>query len=334
MLIINIHPTKTVWSLVNETNMACPIQNQQGTLPIETIRRESRILYLISPSLNDSIPAPGDQRKASQNDYILTVLQDCLRANPRADHRLLSENRFYQSLPPEITRYALPVDLSTRFLRSGRDALTHQWAWDKAKSILPETTSLISIHLNASPNAVAIKNGQPVDLSAGFSLLDGLPGFHSCGEIDPSLCLTLSEEGEAPVAIEQLLATQSGLSSLSPEITAFSQVFEQPECLASRVLKHQLKKAIGGMASALNALEAIAFTGEITPALTTWLMDLLEPLSGFGFIPASSVTSEASQSILWLSSPASRIQALLLEDIPWKITYEMFSRAQPFQRQW
>ncbi|NMC54630.1 MAG: hypothetical protein GYA48_13445, partial [Chloroflexi bacterium] len=162
------------------------------------------------------------------------------------------------------------------------------------------------------------------------SLLDGLPGFHSCGEIDPSLCLTLSEEGEAPAAIEQLLATQSGLSSLSPEITAFSQVFVQPECLASRVLKHQLKKAIGGMASALNALEAIAFTGEITPALTTWLMDLLEPLSGFGFIPASSVTSEASQSILWLSSPASRIQALLLEDIPWKIAYEMFSRAQPF----
>lgn len=331
MLIIKIRPTETTWSLVDETAKTCIIQNHSKPIPTETIRSESRILYIVSLSLNGSILTPGEQLKASQNDHSLTILRDCMRANPRADHRLLNETRFFKSLPPKSLRYALPANLADRFVRTGRDALTHHWAWVKAKSIIPGITSLISIQLNSAPNAVAIQNGQPVDLFAGFSLLDGLPGFHSCGEIDPSLCLTLSEKGEPPETIEQLLTTQSGLSSLSPELTNFSQVFEQPECLASKFLAHQLKKTMGGMASALNALEAIVFTGEITPALTTWLVNLLEPLAGFGFIPASSGASEASQSILWLSSPASHIHVILLQDTLWKIDYEMFSQALPIQ---
>lgn len=329
MLIINIHPTETVWSFVDDTAKTCPIHNYSKPIPMETIRQESRILYLISPGQNDLQPALEEQRTVSQQaPHIQTIFRDCLRANPQADHRLLSENRFYQNLPPLSTRYALPADLATRFQRAGRDALTHQWAWIKAKSILPEVKSLISIHLNSAPNAVAIKNGQPVDTSAGFSQMDGLPGFHSCGEIDPSLCLTLSEKGEPPAAIEHLLAAQSGLSSVSPELASFSQIFEQPKSLASKVLSHQLKKTIGGMASALNALEAIVFTGESTPALTAWLVDLLEPLTGFGYIPASTIPRE---SITRLNSPASRIQVFLVEDTPWKIAYEMFNQAQPIQ---
>ena len=88
-----------------------------------------------------------------------------------------------------IFRYAIPEDWykNHQVRRYGFHGTSHKYVARKAAEILdknPDDFTVISAHLGHGCSVAAIKNGQSLDTSMGFSPLEGLVMGARSGDID------------------------------------------------------------------------------------------------------------------------------------------------------
>lgn len=126
---------------------------------------------------------------------------------------------------------------------------------------------LIVAHLGNGASLCAIRDGESVATSMGFSTLDGLLMGTRCGGIDPGVLLHLMrEQGLDEPALSDLLYNRSGLLGVSG-ISADMQVLLESEDPAAAeavaLFCDTLVRATGAMAATLGGVDAIVFTGGI-----------------------------------------------------------------------
>ena len=123
------------------------------------------------------------------------------------------DDHLFRDLPQHSRFYALPFELSQRYPRHGNDGLAHDWAFQQIRDDL-KNDPLITIHLQGRPTLAAFRGGKVVDMSTGYSPLDGLPGSTTCGTIDPSLPIMLASSGRNLADIRTELAKRSGWQTI------------------------------------------------------------------------------------------------------------------------
>ena len=75
---------------------------------------------------------------------------------------------------------------------------------------------VIVAHLGSGASLCAMRDGQSVDTTMGFTALDGLMMGTRCGQIDPGVLIHLMrEKGMDADALERLLGRESGLLGVS-----------------------------------------------------------------------------------------------------------------------
>ena len=80
------------------------------------------------------------------------------------------------------------------------------------KELNINSARIISICLEPQPEVAAVKGLRALMVTSGATPLEGIPGHTTCGQIDPSIVLTLSESaGWGPEKINTELTKQSGL---------------------------------------------------------------------------------------------------------------------------
>jgi acetate kinase len=126
---------------------------------------------------------------------------------------------------------------------------------------------LIVAHLGNGASLCAMRNGESIATSMGFSTLDGLLMGTRCGTIDPGALLHLMrEQGMDEPQLSDLLYNHSGLKGVSG-ISADMQVLlgsEDPAAAeAIELFCYTLLRATGSMAAALGGVDALVFTGGI-----------------------------------------------------------------------
>ena len=122
-------------------------------------------------------------------------------------------------------------------------------------------------HLGSGASMCALRDGQSVASTMGFSALDGLPMGTRPGQIDPGVLLYLMQEkGMSAAEISEILYKQSGLKGLSG-ISNDMRVLEASDHPHARqaidYFVFRTRREIGGMAAALEGLDAIVFCGGI-----------------------------------------------------------------------
>lgn len=214
------------------------------------------------------------QRWPEENGDAVNLILGAQGQNPESTYWIGCETAFFADLPGATQSYALPTaERAYGYKRFGADGLLHAWVARRN----PQFAKLISLHLCENTNLAAISCGKAVDTSAGYSMLEGLPGLTTCGDMDPSIVGLLNEVGHSTADIRRLLYKNSGWQALAKDIT-FAELCEStlPELALPRSMYlHTLIKSIGAMLSTLGGADCVC-VGCANPAVCEMLFRKLE----------------------------------------------------------
>ncbi|MCK5664195.1 MAG: acetate/propionate family kinase [Thiotrichaceae bacterium] len=136
---------------------------------------------------------------------------------------------------------------------------------DRMGGVVPE--KMVIAHLGNGASACAVKNGVSEATTMGFSTLDGLVMGSRCGSIDPGVLLhLLKTEGMDSDELSHILYEQSGLlglSGLSSDIRDLVNSNSEQAKIALKVYIISLVKHITSLASVLEGLDTLVFTGGV-----------------------------------------------------------------------
>ncbi len=151
----------------------------------------------------------------------LTVLDAARDLLPDVPHAACFDTVFHTGLPAAAREYAVPARWREEYglRRYGFHGLSYAWALERAAELLgrrPEQLHVVIAHLGGGCSACAVRDGDSVDTTMGFTPLEGLVMSHRSGSVDPGALTWLqTRHGVAADDIEEALNHESGLLALS-----------------------------------------------------------------------------------------------------------------------
>jgi len=186
------------------------------------------------------------------------------------------DTAFHHSLPEIAYIYAIPYQYYRRYRvrRYGFHGTSHRYVayrYRKLTGVSREDTRLVTMHLGNGSSACAIRGGDSVDTSMGFTPLEGLVMGTRSGDLDPAILDYIAvKEGLTLRDVELLLQKQSGLLGISGlthdmrELLAEEQeTGDRRARIAIDVFCYRARKYIGAYLAATGGANAIVFTGGI-----------------------------------------------------------------------
>jgi acetate kinase len=184
------------------------------------------------------------------------------------------DTSFHSTLPDRAFLYAIPHELSIRrgIRRYGFHGISYQYLLSRYCALTGtphEEATIVAFHLGNGCSAAAIRNGESIDTSMGFTPLEGLVMGTRSGDIDPAIVGILAhEEGLSPGEVELLLNTRSGLLGLSGRSRDMRDLLgregDDPRArLAVEIFCYRARKYLGAYLAALGGADGIVFSGGI-----------------------------------------------------------------------
>lgn len=186
------------------------------------------------------------------------------------------DTSFHQTMPDYAYMYGIPYALYTKYSirRYGFHGTSHRFVSLRATEILkkkPEQHKIISCHLGNGASVAAVKNGESVDTSMGFTPIEGLIMGTRSGDLDLGVLTFLMDKEELNHQTANLLINKhsgmlgvTGVSSDMREIEdeAWNKNNARAQ-LGLSMYSYRVAKYIGAYAAAMNGLDTIVFTGGI-----------------------------------------------------------------------
>jgi len=183
------------------------------------------------------------------------------------------DTAFHHHLPEHARRYALP-ERWTRMhgiRRYGFHGLAHRYLHERCAALSRGATPrrTITLQLGNGCSVAAIRDGQCIDTSMGYTPLEGLVMSSRCGDIDPGVLVQLLEQGVSPEALGRGLNREAGLLGLSGLSSDMRELLRAEAAghvgarLAIDVFCYRARKYIGAYAAVLGGIDAVAFGGGI-----------------------------------------------------------------------
>jgi acetate kinase len=267
--------------------------------------------------------APLHQSKALAAHAVLA------RVLRRAPQIACFDTAFHRTLPAHATTYALPAGWSERWgiRRYGFHGLSHGWVARHTPELLEESgcelaesereLRIISCHLGSGASLCAIRDGQSIDTTMGFTPMEGLVMATRSGSIDPGLMLWLMERvALTKRELAQALEQRSGLQGMTGsgdmrEVLALADSGVQSAILARDLYVHRLRSAIGAMAASLGGVDVLAFTGGVGEHSARIRARATETL-GFLGVELDPALNQRADGDLDISAPASAARTLVI----------------------
>ncbi len=185
----------------------------------------------------------------------------------------LFESAFHNTIPDYAYIYGVPYEWYEKYgvRKYGFHGASHRYVAQRAAQLLDrEDLRLVSCHLGGSASLCAVRNGQSIDTSMGFSPQHGIVNSTRIGTIDAFILPYIMERENLSIReMERILSEESGLLGISGisgdvrDLEAAAQQGHDRARLALEAFCYGIKKEIGACAAALGGLDAIAFAGGI-----------------------------------------------------------------------
>ncbi len=149
------------------------------------------------------------------------------------------DTSFHRTMPPHAAQYAIPAQWTQKhgIRRYGFHGIAHRDMAERGATILkrpPGQLRLITLQLGNGCSAAAIRSGQSIDTTMGFTPLEGLVMGTRSGELDPSIPGFVAEKEKLPIAeVERILNRGCGLLGVSG-ISRICASWRQPPDVKSR----------------------------------------------------------------------------------------------------
>jgi acetate kinase len=220
------------------------------------------------------------------------------------------DTAFHRTLPERAWRYALPELGNVR--RYGFHGWSHRSVMERYTELAGNAhPTIITLHLGSGCSAAAIRRGESIDTSMGFTPLEGLVMGTRPGDLDPGILTHLMEQGMTLNRLRQLLHQESGLRGLAgtDDMRELLRRDDEAARLAIEIFCYRVLKYVGAYLTVLAGAEAIVFTGGIgerSPEIRRRICD------GLGWIGLRLDQERNARGEEHISAPSSRIAAYAL----------------------
>jgi acetate kinase len=221
------------------------------------------------------------------------------------------DTSFHATNPDVATRYAIPRMIETKGIRRyGFHGLSYAALVRRLPDLSGEKlpARLLAFHLGNGASLCAIRGGQSIATTMGYSPLDGLTMGTRSGGIDANAVLRLVEDNGLE-RTKAILNHESGLLGLSGGKSDMRKLMLDPSADSAFAIDHfcywTLRHA-GSLIAALEGIDAIAFTGGIGENATAIRARILRGLEWIG-VRMDPDANEARQMALHCQSSAVKI---------------------------
>lgn len=255
---------------------------------------------------------------------------------PQVRQVAVFDTAFHSRMPREAVVYPGPYAWFEEGIRRyGFHGISHQYCSQRAAEILGRDLAdlrLITCHLGNGCSLAAIRGGQSIDTTMGFTPLEGLMMGSRSGSVDPGILTYLvREKGYTADQLDQLLNKESGLKGVSGvssdmrEILAAIREENERAKLAFDIYVHRLRSCIGAMLASLGGVDALVFAGgvgEHAPSIR-WAACKAFAFMGLKLDAQKNAQSPADEDI---ASPASTVRVLVVQtQEDWSIAKECWN---------
>ncbi len=246
----------------------------------------------------------------------LAGIHAAMVAFPSAVQVACFDTAFHRDHPFVNDTFALPRAYYEKGVRRyGFHGLSYEYVSGALKDSAPKLHAgrVVIAHLGNGASMCGLKNGHSVASSMGFSALDGLPMGTRSGQLDPGVVLyMMEEEGLGPREIGTLLYTQSGLLGMSGISHDMRTLLASDDPRAREAIDYfcfRIRRELGGLAAALEGLDAVVFTGGIGENAAPIRQQICANLGWIG-IDIDAARNTAGETVI--STPTSRVRVLVL----------------------
>jgi acetate kinase len=218
-------------------------------------------------------------------------IEACKKAMSNVPMVAVFDTAFHQTMPQKAYLYGLPYEVYTdlKIRRYGFHGISHKYLAQKAAKIKGKDIKdlkIITCHLGNGASVAAIKNGESIDTSMGFTPLEGLIMGTRCGDIDPAIVDFLMKKRKLSInEVNSFLNTKSGVLGISGksndfrDLHKYAKVGDERSIIAIEAYCYRVKKYIGSYIAVMNGVDAIVFgagVGENDTVVRAMIMEDME----------------------------------------------------------
>ncbi len=183
------------------------------------------------------------------------------------------DTAFHQKMPRVAKMLPVPRDLEAQGIRRyGFHGLSYAYLMEELSRLAGASASrgrVILAHLGSGSSLAAVRGGESVDTSMGFSTASGVMMGTRTGDLDPGvLCYLLRRHRWASERLIRMIHHESGLLGVSETSADMRELLgrEPRDVRAAEAVTlycYEVRKAIGALAAAMGGLDTLVFAGGI-----------------------------------------------------------------------
>jgi acetate kinase len=275
-------------------------------------------------------------------DEVITKIEECIDIAPlhnppnlagiRAIEELLPnvpqigvfDTAFHQTMPEHAYIYGIPYSLYLKYgiRRYGFHGTSHRYVSRKACEFLDidyNKSKIITVHIGNGGSLAAIKNGQSIDTSMGFTPLEGLIMGTRSGDVDLGVVTFLMEKemiGSASVSTlfnkHSGILGVSGVSSDMRDLDVAIKSGNERAKLAMKMYEYRIRKYIGAYTAALEGVDVIVFTGGVGENQSQVRENVCSGMEYMGLQIESKINANTRAENAIISSPNSKVKVVVI----------------------
>ena len=202
----------------------------------------------------------------------IRACQDILVGKPNV---AAFDTAFHQTMKPEQYLYPIPYKYYEKYKirKYGFHGISHDYVSERVASLKGTTRDklrIVNCHLGQGASICAIKNGQSVDTSMGFTPVAGFCMGTRSGDLDPSIVTFLNKKEDiSPDEIERILNYESGIFGVSGASVDFRDVEKEAllgdhrSQLAMNIFLTQVAQTIASYIVTMGGIDVLTFTAGV-----------------------------------------------------------------------
>ena len=202
----------------------------------------------------------------------IRACQDILVGKPNV---AAFDTAFHQTMKPEQYLYPIPYKYyeKHKIRKYGFHGISHDYVSSRVASLKGTTRDklrIVNCHLGQGASICAIKNGESVDTSMGFTPVAGFCMGTRSGDLDPSIVTFLNKkENISPDEIERILNYESGIFGVSGASVDFRDVENEAllgdhrSQLAMNIFLTQVTQTIASYIVTMGGIDVLTFTAGV-----------------------------------------------------------------------
>ena len=202
----------------------------------------------------------------------IRACQDILVGKPNV---AAFDTAFHQTMKPEQYLYPIPYKYYEKYKirKYGFHGISHDYVSERVASLKGTTRDklrIVNCHFGQGASICAIKNGESVDTSMGFTPVAGFCMGTRSGDLDPSIVTFLNKkENITPDEIERILNYESGIFGVSGASVDFRDVENEAllgdhrSQLAMNIFLTQVAQTIASYIVTMGGIDVLTFTAGV-----------------------------------------------------------------------